>query len=86
MRGGRPIGKRYSPRPGKATEGSEIRSPVAGQAATVSVDLWGITRDAAPNEHHVRLLVNGVEKEHAELHDGDKVSLGGVTVIFKAAA
>jgi K+:H+ antiporter len=32
------------------------------------------------------MLVNGVEKEHAELHDGDTISLGGVKFIFKAAA
>jgi pSer/pThr/pTyr-binding forkhead associated (FHA) protein len=32
------------------------------------------------------VLVNGVEKEHAELHNGDEVSLGGVKFTFKAAA
>jgi Kef-type K+ transport system membrane component KefB len=32
------------------------------------------------------LLINGVEKEHAQLHDGDEISLGGVKFIFKAAA
>lgn len=32
------------------------------------------------------LFVNGVEKEHAELHDGDEISLGGVKFTFKAAA
>jgi Kef-type K+ transport system membrane component KefB len=32
------------------------------------------------------LLVNGVEKEHAQLHDGDEISLGGVKFTFKAAA
>lgn len=32
------------------------------------------------------LFVNGAEKEHAELHDGDEISLGGVKFIFKAPA
>jgi hypothetical protein len=31
------------------------------------------------------LLVNGVDREHAELKDGDVVSLGGVTFTFRAA-
>ena len=29
------------------------------------------------------LEINGVEREHAELHDGDQVSLGGVTFTFR---
>lgn len=31
------------------------------------------------------LIVNGVEKEHAELHDGDVISLGGVPFTFRAS-
>ena len=31
------------------------------------------------------ILINGVEKEHAELHDGDRVSLGGVQFTFRKA-
>ena len=31
------------------------------------------------------ILINGVEKEHAELHDGDRVSLGGVQFTFRMA-
>lgn len=31
------------------------------------------------------LFVNEIEKERAELHDGDEISLGGVKFIFKAA-
>jgi len=30
------------------------------------------------------LLVNGQEREHVELHDGDRVSLGGVEFTFRA--
>ena len=30
------------------------------------------------------LLINGVEREHAELHDGDEVSMGGVTFTFRS--
>ncbi len=32
------------------------------------------------------LTINGAEKEHAELHDGDLISLGGVRFTFRAAA
>lgn len=32
------------------------------------------------------LFVNGVEKEHSELQEGDVVSLGGVTFTFRSAA
>jgi pSer/pThr/pTyr-binding forkhead associated (FHA) protein len=32
------------------------------------------------------LLINGVDKEHAQLHHGDEISLGGVKFIFKEAA
>ncbi|MCK1489755.1 cation:proton antiporter [Bradyrhizobium sp. 180] len=32
------------------------------------------------------LLVNGQEREHSQLHDGDEISLGGVKFIFKSAA
>ncbi len=32
------------------------------------------------------LIVNGVEKEHVELNDGDVISLGGVKFTFRAAA
>ena len=32
------------------------------------------------------ILVNGVAKEHALLHDGDVVSIGGVTFTFRTAA
>ena len=31
------------------------------------------------------ILINGVEKEHAELHDGDRISLGGVQFTFRMA-
>jgi hypothetical protein len=30
------------------------------------------------------IVINGVEREHAELHDGDHVSLGGVRLTFRA--
>ena len=32
------------------------------------------------------ILVNGVAREHALLHDGDVVSIGGVTFTFQAKA
>lgn len=32
------------------------------------------------------LLVNGIERERAELHDGDEISLGGVKFTFRAPA
>ena len=32
------------------------------------------------------ILINGIEKEHSELRDGDVVSLGGVTFTFRVNA
>ena len=49
--------------------------------------LWSGDKAELHNQTAVRsepnpILVNGVEKEHAELHDGDRVSLGGVEFTF----
>jgi Kef-type K+ transport system membrane component KefB len=50
----------------------------------------GAGRNEIHNQTAVRsepnpMLVNGVEKEHAELKDGDVISLGGVSLTFRAA-
>lgn len=65
---------------GVATAGSTVvalSAPVPGAAATVSVDLWGITRDATPDEHHVRLFVNGVEIADTHFDDNRALRLEG---------
>lgn len=50
--------------------------------------LWADGRAEIHNLTAVRsepnpILVNGIEKEHAELHDGDRISLGGVMATFR---
>lgn len=45
--------------PASTTKTVDLPDVVAGQPATVAVELWGITRDPVENDHHVRLKVNG---------------------------
>ena len=46
--------------PSTATTSVELVDPDVAQPATVSVQLWGTTHTATPDEHHVQLTVNGV--------------------------
>lgn len=54
-----------------------LDQPDAAATGTASVELWGITRDAIADEHHVRLLVNGVEVADAFFDDNDALRLQG---------
>lgn len=62
-----------------ATAGSSVTltSPVAGEPGHAAVELWGITRSDIPDEHHVRLRVNGVEIADAHFDDNDALRLEG---------
>lgn len=50
---------------------------VGGTPATVAVDLWGISRSATADEHHVRLAVNGVVVADQRFDDNRGFTLRG---------
>ena len=50
---------------------------VGGTPASVAVDLWGISRSATVDEHHVRLAVNGVVVADQRFDDNDGFTLRG---------
>jgi hypothetical protein len=50
---------------------------VGGTPASVAVDLWGISRSATVDEHHVRLAVNGVVVADERFDDNDGFTLRG---------
>jgi uncharacterized repeat protein (TIGR01451 family) len=62
-----------------STSSATIATPdlVGGTPATASVDLWGISRSATEDEHHVRLAVNGVVVADARFDDTDGFTLRG---------
>jgi len=62
--------------PVSATATVNVTDPVAGQPATATVQLWGITSDDIADEHHVRLSVNGVVVGEARFND---TAAGSVT-------
>ena len=54
-----------------------VSSPIAGQSAIASVELWGITRDDIIDDHHVRLTVNGVAVGDARFDNNNALLLQG---------
>jgi len=64
--------------PAQATTTIVVDDPIAARPAVVSVDLWGVTRDAVVDEHHVRLSINGVQVADARFNDNDAKRLEGV--------
>jgi uncharacterized repeat protein (TIGR01451 family) len=63
--------------PASGSTSISLDQPDAAAGGIASVDLWGITRDAIVDEHHVRLLVNGVEVADAFFDDNDALRLQG---------
>ena len=55
----------------------EVTDLVPGTSATVSVDLWGITRDRIEDDHHARLSLNGVVIAEARFDDNEGIRLEG---------
>jgi uncharacterized repeat protein (TIGR01451 family) len=49
----------FSDAAGTATTTIDLADVVTDQPATVAVGVWGMTYSPVPNEHHVRLSVNG---------------------------
>ncbi len=66
--------------PGVPATGSTtatLTDPVAGAAAHVAVELWGITRDPIVDDHHAQLRVNGVLVADARFDDNRALRLEG---------
>lgn len=55
----------------------DIADPVAGQPATVSVDMWGVSFGPTPDQHHVRLSVNGTVISDTHFDDTARLNLQG---------
>lgn len=61
--------------PASSSKVVDLPDVVAGQPATVTVELWGITRDPVENDHHVQLKVNGTAVGEVAFDDADTAVL-----------
>ncbi len=68
----------FSGSPSTASTTVSLDAVVPGASATVSVDLWGITRDPIVDDHHVALRVNGQQVQTLRFDDNEAVTLSAV--------